>query len=489
MEARTIQQRLGDMITAIRNITPEDLYLAKIAVNNWDKEMKRNMIDGEKKFNAFKNALPERVKKAYLLIEGIDTEIRDNIFEEKKSEGKKENELRDISTEEIQAKWHKILNPATAYDLVPMSALRDNNITKAQKGKIYLSEDGRYVLIDPEGKPVEGKLDTNQFDLTHLNEKLNTQSGDLEIKMQLQNAILTVTSERGHTVKEGPCITLGPKDLDDVYAKLRYLFDNTLQICFTEQKSDEDLTMKKVGIGKHIHEYLNQALNFDKVFNTQLDEKHLNERIAIRQKIKAIEKQFDDKEITLVQKMSQISLLSKAEGALIKLADKPYDDSVDRLHAEVESIGKEIDDELERGFGNGIKNILKQFVDNVEIRKLIPIIGERKNDFQAIKNYLRGEHITAQGAYNVLEKLNNTAYEKMHGTKHRIGINLGEDELNLICSQALMDIIATDPSVSSQVNILAKTSIGDFFRRNKGSTRTEERQDQVYPTNPNEKKK
>lgn len=80
------------------------------------------------------------------------------------------------------------------YDLALMSTLPDNNRANAEKGIIYLSEDGRYVVQDPEGVVQEGTLSTREIDLSQL--QMNLNSSDLK------SAVLKVTSNAGHTPKK-----------------------------------------------------------------------------------------------------------------------------------------------------------------------------------------------------------------------------------------------------------------------------------------------
>lgn len=76
------------------------------------------------------------------------------------------------------------------YQLELMESLPDPQ--KALKGKIYLSNEGQYLVLDEHGTPQEGK-----FDLALLEED------DLEDKLQdadFLSAIMLVTSNAGHTV-------------------------------------------------------------------------------------------------------------------------------------------------------------------------------------------------------------------------------------------------------------------------------------------------
>jgi len=77
------------------------------------------------------------------------------------------------------------------YDLVLMSSLPSNDIKQAETDKIYLSEDGTYVVRDPKGAVQTGKIDTNSIQLDNLEKRLNED--------ELKFAILKVTSKAGHT--------------------------------------------------------------------------------------------------------------------------------------------------------------------------------------------------------------------------------------------------------------------------------------------------
>ncbi len=82
-------------------------------------------------------------------------------------------------------------DPLTGYDLVLMSSLPENDKNKAEKGKIYLSVDGEYVVRDPKGQIREGNFD-----------KKLIKNGDLAAKLkdeQFVKHILEITSKAGYT--------------------------------------------------------------------------------------------------------------------------------------------------------------------------------------------------------------------------------------------------------------------------------------------------
>ncbi|PWY56575.1 hypothetical protein DGG96_05475 [Legionella qingyii] len=79
------------------------------------------------------------------------------------------------------------------YELALMSELPDNDSKLALAGKIYLSDNGDYIVRDQNGTVRRGRLDAT-IDLSNLADRLN----DLALK----NSILDCTSKTGHTSLE-----------------------------------------------------------------------------------------------------------------------------------------------------------------------------------------------------------------------------------------------------------------------------------------------
>jgi hypothetical protein len=85
----------------------------------------------------------------------------------------------------------KKMDQEGAYDLALMSSLPEQDKNRAEKGKIYLSDDGKYVVRNPQGVVQEGQLDTRVIDVSNLAERLN--------EPKLKSSVLEITSKQGHT--------------------------------------------------------------------------------------------------------------------------------------------------------------------------------------------------------------------------------------------------------------------------------------------------
>lgn len=94
------------------------------------------------------------------------------------------------SLKQINKKAYDEIN---GYDLVLISDLRDNNVINAEPYKLYLSNDGKYIARDLNGKVHQSSLPKNLVDLTDLDEKLNNP--------EFKSKVLDYTSKEGHTVK------------------------------------------------------------------------------------------------------------------------------------------------------------------------------------------------------------------------------------------------------------------------------------------------
>ena len=112
--------------------------------------------------------------------------------------------------------WGKVLCLDSAipngYDLVLMSSLPDEDQSKAETGKIYLSLDGTYVVRDLKGTSQKGSLTGSDIDLNNLHNRLNDVS--------LKNAILLVTSKAGHTLPNQAISNPAISNQEDLYANI-----------------------------------------------------------------------------------------------------------------------------------------------------------------------------------------------------------------------------------------------------------------------------
>lgn len=102
-----------------------------------------------------------------------------------------EEEIDDLYAATVQ-KINTIINHE--YELELMTSLPDHKEDKAQAGKIYVSPNGDYVVLNLKGAVCRGSLKDKNIDLTNLKDRL--------LDEQLTNAILEVTSKAGHTIKK-----------------------------------------------------------------------------------------------------------------------------------------------------------------------------------------------------------------------------------------------------------------------------------------------
>ena len=94
-------------------------------------------------------------------------------------------------TKEIYDLTNKRKILSDGYTLVLMSTLPENNRKKAEPGKIYLADNGDYIVRGLNGKVHKGKIDTREINFQNLDTKLTNNN--------FKQKILEITNLFGHT--------------------------------------------------------------------------------------------------------------------------------------------------------------------------------------------------------------------------------------------------------------------------------------------------
>lgn len=110
------------------------------------------------------------------------------------------------------------INDAEKYNLALMSELPENNLELAKEGKIYLSDNDKYVVRDPKGEVQQGTLE--------LDDKIDL--SDLANNLMLKSKILKITSKAGHTHAEGMPDHLKNDIFGDKFYRVRHPFEGSV---------------------------------------------------------------------------------------------------------------------------------------------------------------------------------------------------------------------------------------------------------------------
>lgn len=100
-------RRLSEVISDIREMTREDLHLTAMAMESWHEKTGADVTE-KVVWETFVASLPTSVQNVFLSIYQLDEEVRKSARDRMINEGKKEEKVRELSSEEVNKSWAEL---------------------------------------------------------------------------------------------------------------------------------------------------------------------------------------------------------------------------------------------------------------------------------------------------------------------------------------------------------------------------------------------